>query len=442
MRRDCRLVRVIATKAAFSGLCLAVSAPSTLPGVPTGSVEILCVDDQACGYATFQSHNQKLVFNRYGIFMTYLREDNEKDGSRPNVWRLMRSTDGGGSFSVLYEGRSNCRAPCLETDETGDLYLAHPEYGSPAAPENEFHLYRFSAASGYRQPRISVFSDVPCAAKYAMAYDPTRRQLYIATQYGRLLIADENGKLLHNRECLEFAGPNASTQYPHLFVDSAGTLHHAWTTVKRGAELYWDIHHMLSPDGGETWENLDGRALRPPMVPDDTGPTLRITLDDEFEHNTWLSSFLVNEGSVHFLYLTRTNPSRQHYVRYDLGTHRRDIDLQPQFRGETIALSGIDGFFATSSTPSGTALYCVMQDQGHIACLMSEDNGTTWHDRAKSKDTFSPYSIGGYREVTADGHILGSFTDHSRVYFFRIHVRESDDPDHQPEDAEDTLGRP
>ena len=107
-----------------------------------GTVEVTCVDDRACGYGTFQSHNQKVVSNANAIFMTYLREDNEKDPAKPNVWRLMRSTDGGKTFSTVYEGRNNCRAPCVETDQHGDLYLAHPEYGSSTKRKNEFHFFR------------------------------------------------------------------------------------------------------------------------------------------------------------------------------------------------------------------------------------------------------------------------------------------------------------
>ena len=36
------------------------------------SVEVTRIADQAPQYATFQSHNQKVVENRYGIFLTYL----------------------------------------------------------------------------------------------------------------------------------------------------------------------------------------------------------------------------------------------------------------------------------------------------------------------------------------------------------------------------------
>ncbi|HOZ46111.1 MAG TPA: hypothetical protein PLO37_10115 [Candidatus Hydrogenedentes bacterium] len=34
-----------------------------------------------------------------------------------------------------------------------------------------------------------------------------------------------------------------------------GTLHAAWTSQKHGEYLYGDIHHVLSPDNGETWED-------------------------------------------------------------------------------------------------------------------------------------------------------------------------------------------
>ena len=385
-----------------------------------GSVEVTCVDDRACGYGTFQSHNQKAVSNKYGIFMTYLREDNEKDPKKPNVWRLMRSEDGGKTFSVVYEGRKNCRAPCIETDRRGDLHLAHPEYGSSTRRRKEFLFYRFSAAKKYKAPRISIFPDVGCAAKYAMAHDAKRKQFYIATQYGQLLTVDENGKLLAKRAVLKSSGPKAGTQYPLLQVDRSGRLHHAWTTVKLGAPIYWDIHYMLSDNGGAVWWNLKRKRLKTPIVPDNTGPTLRVSLDDEFEAGTWLSNFMAKDGKLHFIYHAHTKPSRQHYMRYDIATGRRDMHLQSQFKGKTITLSGTSGFFASRSAKPRSPLYCVIQDHGHIACLISDDNGTTWRDHAKSKERFGIYALGGAREVTADGYIIGSFTQGGKVHFFRI----------------------
>ena len=125
-----------------------------------------------------------------------------------------------------------------------------------------------------------------------------------------------------------------------------------------GAPIYWDIHYMLSPDGGATCKTPPATPLKPPIVPDNTGPTLRITLDDEFEPNTWLSSFLAKDSKLHFVYLSRGKPARQHYMRYDLATGRRDIDRQPRFGGKDIHLAGLDGFFASrpdkpGSHPSG-----------------------------------------------------------------------------------------
>jgi len=382
-------------------------------------VDVTCVDDKACGYGTFQSHNQKVVSNANGIFMTYLREDNEKDPAKPNVWRLMRSVDGGKTFSVVYEGRNNGRAPCIETDRRGNLYVAHPEYGSRTRRRKEFLFYRFLASKKYRAPEISVFRDVGCAAKYAMAYDAKRKRFYIATQYGQLLTVSENGKLIAKRSVLNARGPKGCTQYPLLQVDRTGRLHHAWTTVQRGKGVYWDIHYMLSPDG-VSWWNLKHQKLKCPIIPDNTGPTLRVSLDDEFEGNTWLSNFMSKEGKLHFIYRANTRPSRQHYMRYDIATGRRDMHLQSQFKGKTITLSGTSGFFASRSDKRRSPLYCVIQEHGHIACLVSGNNGATWHDWAKSKERFGIYALGGAREVTAGGHIIGSFTQGGKVYFFRI----------------------
>jgi hypothetical protein len=169
-----------------------------------------------------------------------------------------------------------------------------------------------------------------------------------------------------------------------------------------------------------------------PVIADEGGPADRITLDDEFEFHTWLSSFLAKDGKAHFLYLAQTQPARQHYVRYDLKSARRELDLQPDFRGERLALRNLDGFFAANSRVPGSTLYCVSRDAAtsRIACLASDDNGATWYDYAVSDPVQNPYSIGGCREITTDGFILGSFTDQttpttdvgggSKVYFFKI----------------------
>ena len=96
---------------------------------------------------------------------------------------------------------------------------------------------------------------------------------------------------------------------------------------------------------------------------------------------------------------------------------------------------GLDGFFATRSAEPDSPLFVTGHDarSARIVCLRSDDNGTTWHDHAISEPFTSPYAIGGCREVTPDGWIIGSFTDvtgetkngapEGRVHFFRIRVR-------------------
>ncbi|MFH1265195.1 MAG: hypothetical protein ABIK89_05665, partial [Planctomycetota bacterium] len=53
------------------------------------AVELVSIDDEAVGYATFQSHNQKVVWNRRGIFTTHIRTRNEPYTAQ--TWRLSRS---------------------------------------------------------------------------------------------------------------------------------------------------------------------------------------------------------------------------------------------------------------------------------------------------------------------------------------------------------------
>ena len=390
-------------------------------------VTIVCVDDEATAYATFQSHNQKVISNRRGIFMTYIRSRNKAYTAQS--WRMLRSTDGGKTFTVVYEGTHATNPPVLETDERGNIYLMRVDMRLPLKDKCAY-LYRFSTEKDFREPAISM---IPRGAggKFAMMYDPRRDQLYFLRQpVGQFFVIGSDGRVKSARQLVR-TGPDAKMEYPLFSLDPDGTLHVAWTAQRDGKYLYWSIHHMLSPDGGESWRNLAGATLSTPVTADQTGPSLRVTLDDEFEYHTWLANFMVKAGKVHFVYWAQTKPRRQHYVRYDVATAKRDQDRQaPELRGKAIGLSGLDGFLASRSRDPGSALYCVMQDQGHIACLVSDDNGDTWRDYARSEERFRPYSIGGCREITDDGYIIGSFTHQvsnpqslkrdSKVYFLKI----------------------
>ncbi len=407
----------------FGATCWVASAGGEAPPSPgVARVELTCVDDAATGYGTFQSHNQKVVSNPHGIFMTHIRTRNEAYTAQQ--WRLLRSVDGGKRFLVVYEATNATNPPVLETDEAGTVYLARPDFADGHA-----YLYRFAAKDAYAKPQITKIPGAS-AGKYCMMLDRVRNQLYFFAHNNTFHVVSLDGKVRSSRHLLRH-GRHAVLQYPLLSLTRDDVLHAAWTTQKHGQYLYWDIHHLVSRDGGQSWSTMAGKPTTLPVVADDGGPAQRITLDDEFEVHTWLSSLMAKDGKVHFLYMAQTKPTaREHYVRYDAETGRQDVRIWPEFRGKTMSLMGLSGAFAARASLDGGSLYCVSNASGRIACLASDDNGRTWYDYAVSDKTYRPYSIGGCRELTADGYLIGSFTNQSAspaevsgkcsVYFFRI----------------------
>ncbi len=407
------------------------------PGVTT--IETVCVDDDATPFGTFQSHNQKVVSNRNGIFMVHLRSRNEAYTAQQ--WRLSRSTDGGRTFETAYEATDATNPPVLETDEGDNIYLVRPDF-----VDRNAYLYRFRAEDGYSRPAISMIPN-GSAGKYCMAYDRERSQLYYFAHNNTFHVVGLDGAVRRSVTLLQ-KGEDATLQYPHLYLDRDGTLHAAWTTTHYPPPsdprryIYRDIHTMQSRDGGETWQTMGGTPLSVPVVADCTGSTDRITPGGEQDLHTWLSSFMSKDGKVHFTYQANFSvPPRerpggghpdgkvhsvhpasltspiQHYTRYDLDMAKRDRDVYPEFKGERIFVRDSSAFFATRSREPGSPLYCVTADEERITCLASEDNGETWRDYAVSEAAFPPcgqgsriYAIGGCREVTQDGYILGSFT--------------------------------
>ncbi len=113
------------------------------------NIEITRIDSQATGYATFQSHNQKVVANRNGIFTAHIRSRNEAYTSQQ--WRLSRSVDGDATFSVVYEATHATNPPVLETDAAGNIYLMRVDF-----VDGNAYLYRFMAADDYAEPAITT----------------------------------------------------------------------------------------------------------------------------------------------------------------------------------------------------------------------------------------------------------------------------------------------
>ena len=400
-------------------LAAGLAAAVTAHAAGLTEVRLTLLDAEAAGYATFQSHNQKVASNARGIFTTHLRSRNEAFTAQQ--WRLSRSVDGGATFETVYESVDATNAPAIETDAAGNLYLVRSNFVDGSAS-----LYRFPAGGGFAEPSVSRIPG-GSAGKYCMNLDEPRGRLYYFTWGRSLFVLGLDGAVLERQE-LTVNGDNAGPQYPLSFLDPSGVLHAAWTTLQHGVYMYWDIHYMASDDGARSWRRMDGAALQVPVPVDDTGPTDRITLDDEFEIHSWLSNLIVKDGKAHFAYAAQAESWRQHYVRYDLATAARDVDLYPTFEGEAIRLASLDGFFASRADLPEAPLYYVSSAGGRLGCLASDDNGETWYDYAVSDESFNPYSIGGARELTADGAIVGTFTDYrtaegrdvSQVRFFRI----------------------
>lgn len=73
-----------------------------------------------------------------------------------------------------------------------------------------------------------------------MVLDPARRQLVYFAHNNSFHRIGLDGVVRSSINLLT-AGQSGSLQYPLLYLDRAGTLHTAWTTLKQGVYLYWDI---------------------------------------------------------------------------------------------------------------------------------------------------------------------------------------------------------
>ncbi len=400
-------------------------------GRPAIPIELTKVDDKAIAYATFQSHNQKVVSNRHGIFITYIQS--AAPDYMGQKWKLARSTDAGRSFTTMFEETRATNPPVLETDRDGALYLTRPDFSDGNA-----YLSKF--ANPYVEP---VTTTIPgaSAGKFCQLLDEPRQRVYFFAHSGTFHITGTDGQVISNTNLL-VAGPKSVTQYPHLTLGSDRTLYAAWTTNNLNEYLYRSIQAMKSPDGGETWQTLDGQPLMLPIVSDDSGPTTRISLDDELDVHSWLSSFLFKRGKLHFVYFAKTSPQRQRYLRYDGATGKKELDIEPLFAEHPPAEPNDSGALATDLTNPESPLYFVstIDDRKRLACLVSHDNGSSWQEFAVSDRAFSHrvYSIGAARSLTRQGEIIGTFTDvpesaelytepnSGTVYFFRIPTRIND----------------
>lgn len=390
----------------FSGP-FAVAADQTAPL----AIELTLVDDEAIAFATFQSHNQKVVSNENGIFVTYVHKSNSDYTAQQ--WRLARSRDGGKSFNTAYEATHATSAPAVETDQRGELYLGHPDF-----VDGNGYLIRFLMSGGELQPLTTELAG-GSAGKYCLLLDEPRKQLYWFAHNNTFFTVGMDGQVRSKVDLLK-TGPRAYLQYPHLTLDESGQLFAGWTTSKvdpaTNESIYHDVHAMKSPDGGKTWQALDGTPIELPAVADDAGPATLISRADEFDVHTWLSAFMAKDGKLHFVYWANTQPPRQWYIRYDIATGKRELAVDHIFsQRPTLQRQPNDsGAFVADRDKPGSRLYFVstVDDRSRLACLASDDNGDSWREYAICETAFPGrvYSIGAARKPTSSGAIVGTFT--------------------------------
>ena len=381
-------------------------------------VKLTLIDSNAIGYATFQSHNQKVVSSSQGVFLAYNYAASEN--YRSNSWRLVFCTNSASSFGTVLDVPGTIHPPVLETDSEMRVFLAHAAYDGNA------YLYQVAplAIGGIRGP-FTITNGY--SGKICMSFDSSSRELaYMVGTWatGPFRILSPAGDLLWYREL--FSAPAtrlAQCEYPHISRDPASRqIFVAWTTqripLSEYPYLYWDIHCMKSGNGGRDWFALSGREILPPVPPDNTGPADQISLDSEFSVHTWLSSFMFKEGKLHFVYWVDSVPQQQKYVRLDANSGVREKSISRIFGGSSDQVAGLDGFFAGRSTVSNSTMYFVssIESETRLACMASDDNGSSWYRYAESDVTFPRgryhgiYSITGARELTASGAIIGAFT--------------------------------
>jgi hypothetical protein len=391
------------------------------------AVSVVTVDDEATGYGTFQSHNQKVVSTPHGIFMTYAKTPFE--GA---TWRVMRSVDGGRTFETIWEAVNTTHPPALEAAADGTLYLVHGDQATRAA-----YFYRLSVLTSFT-PELLAVLDGAHAQTFSLLLDEARGRLSYAGYLRsgtRFVTLDVRGTVLADY-MLTGNEQTARPSYPRI-VASDGILYLAWSSDWIGSRLpnapnYYSIHVVRSPDGGVTWQNLAGTPLTPPFVGDTGGETTEVTHRSERPCSTWLGAFAVTRGRAHFAYKIDADKgdlrceleSSMRYQRFDVAGGIREADVSG-FAPADVPVDSRDGFFATSPR-DGTLFFAGRTTENRIAIVASADDGRTWMRASETEPlTDNLYAIGGERRVTAGGRLLGSFTHDvvpAAVRFFQATV--------------------
>jgi uncharacterized repeat protein (TIGR01451 family) len=443
-------------------------------GVCMPTFTVAKVDDVPTGYGTFSSHNQKLVQNAYGLFMTYsYAADNDTSGNE--TWRLARSLDGGKTWATIWRGMTVTRAPILETDAHGSIYIVHSNELS-LGDDGAATFYRFDPEKSFSNPLMKLIPG-GSAGKFTGVWDEVRQRLYYMTwdtwhfttwdDAGRPIDKPNNNFFALDRDgnflfqfpltcqyvigdatssvptsgCITRSESDSFVHYPQLEIDGT-RLYAAWTTSPRQDVIdqtwqrYRAIFYIYSEDGGATWRAPGtAGALTTPIIGNEHGPARMVNLIEELslpdssqQYSLWLWNFVSKGGYLHFAYDNEIYPLNStynppaapyvnHYMRFSAVSGARNIDV-PNLRGQYITTNGSSGFFATGPSVN-TPLFIATNDVDRLAILSSPDLGQSWSDVAISNikaptDNYW-YAISGNRRLTRTGDIIGHATTTPRA---------------------------
>ena len=433
-------------QSATSGLFRVEATGSGRRETPATGMELTLVDEDAIGYASFQSHNRKVVATSDGIFITY----NKRASSSYNnqTWRLVRSTDGGATFQVIFEGDHSGHTPPLEADSQGRLYVITTHY-SPNLPLGEARVLRFER--GANTPTTIAILANGYSGKMCAVFDQSQNSLFVSCgrsgdRDNTLFVIAADGVLTRAVPLFTYhQGQHAFFHYPHLDIGESGSLAFAWTTSPYPEYYphfgYWSIHGMRSLDAGANWRKFDQTSLALPFFADDTGPSDRITADDEFTRDPFLGSMMEHQGKTHFVYWRDGQPQEQMYVRINNQSGAREVVRSGVCDAWANTLTGFDAGFdgAFSRVKGGNRLFLTtsIEGQTRLAIAATEDNGDSWREYALADTRFmrgkyhGVYSVSPARETTPDGWLIGVFTrleansesfferGSGKLYFFR-----------------------
>jgi len=447
----------------------------------TGTFTKTTVVDTATGnqpgytlYYTFRRMLVRASDANNTLFMVY--NYTESNDHATAYWRLKKSTDGGSTWSKVYDTSQAASdpnngggSPALEIDSQNNIYVIVSQYKSTSSYTR---VYKFTPSNGYTTPTIFNFTSFPAANKWSAVYDQTRNWIWVADWEPNndgtpdLMAFDQNGNVKVTKQVMigDTAIPNrhAHAEYVYLDVMPDGTLVRGWSSTgeimnqTNGPLNFYDVRYIYSPDAATTWYNANG-PIAGTVYPDDTGPANRsgtnvtgLTPGVEFisatDPNYWpngtamynynnLANMVFNGNALHFYddgtsLTSAVGSIHNPHIRVNWST--KTVDLRQEHfgsnSGTTTTLDySVTGAFIRASTENGPLFFIGNgggSDYQHIVVLKSTDNGATWTRYAVSANIGSnPVYTNAARWVYSDGKIYGMTVQASspnNIYFFEI----------------------